>query len=178
MAKLTYRGYCISQKWETAPPQPDQFEFVHPDYDGPPDRRCGCGVNLKDVCEKIDELVREEITKRLADDVPADIAAFAVEFCLVYEISGTSDPMYVANIAALEMNRGDGHGWFLAGTGNTSADPALTLYDRLRRSYAVCIARSGARVELLGELVGELTRRDVGSEARQPAVKGEPSAHS
>ena len=37
-------------------PQPDEWSFVHRDYDGPEDNRCGTGTTLEDIYQQIREL--------------------------------------------------------------------------------------------------------------------------
>lgn len=41
-------------------------------------------------------------------DVPADIRRLAERICRSYGIRGICDPMYLANIIAVETGRGDG----------------------------------------------------------------------
>lgn len=37
-------------------PQPDEWSFVHRDYDGPEDGRCGFATTLEDIYQQIREL--------------------------------------------------------------------------------------------------------------------------
>lgn len=44
--------------------------------------------------------------------VPEDVMAASIHLVRAYGLWGTSDPMYVANVIALHMGRGDGKGAF------------------------------------------------------------------
>lgn len=153
---MRYRGYQIDQNWQgnSGRRQPDTFTFVHPDYDGPEDNRYGHAPDLKQAHELIDELVREDLRDKLSDSVPPAIADFAIEVCLRFGINGSSDPMYVANIAALEFNEGNGQGVFVHGVGNKHGDPCTMLYERLMVSYSSCITDG----QLFGELIQTLVK--------------------
>ena len=48
-------------------------------------------------------------------DVPADIRKAAERIVGSYGIRGICDPMYIANVIALELGRGDGHSNFTKG---------------------------------------------------------------
>ncbi len=69
-----------------------------------------------DIYEKIKKYRND--TKEFFDsafaghDVPVDIRRVSERICMSYGINGTSDPMYIANIIALELGRGDGKGNF------------------------------------------------------------------
>lgn len=57
--RQVYRDYEIVRRYVTfrGPPQPDEWDWSHPDYDGPGDRRCGCDPTLADCRESIDALI-------------------------------------------------------------------------------------------------------------------------
>ena len=44
--------------------------------------------------------------------LPYDVKRLATRICRAYGIRGICDPMYIANVAALELGRGDGVGNF------------------------------------------------------------------
>jgi len=57
-----YRDYMIIRRWitrETDQPQFDEWEYVHEDYDGPGDPRCGYARSLGECREKINDLEDE-----------------------------------------------------------------------------------------------------------------------
>jgi hypothetical protein len=45
-------------------------------------------------------------------NVPADIKRLASRLCRSYGINGICDPMYIANVIALELGMGDGQSHF------------------------------------------------------------------
>jgi hypothetical protein len=45
-------------------------------------------------------------------NTPEDIKRLSIRLCRSYSIKGICDPMYIANIIALELGRGDGQGNF------------------------------------------------------------------
>lgn len=53
--------------------------------------------------------------------VPDDIKRLATRICRSYGIRGICDPMYIANVAAVELKRGDGFGNFKDGGLNAEA---------------------------------------------------------
>ena len=57
-----YRGYIIERRWvtKTGKPQPDEWGFVHDDFDGPGDARAGYGPTLQACMTWIDELEDDE----------------------------------------------------------------------------------------------------------------------
>lgn len=44
--------------------------------------------------------------------VPEDIKKLSIRICQSYGINGICDPMYIANVIAFEMGRGDGQSNF------------------------------------------------------------------
>lgn len=44
--------------------------------------------------------------------VPEDIKKLSIRICQSYGINGICDPMYIANVIAFEMGRGDGQSKF------------------------------------------------------------------
>lgn len=69
-----------------------------------------------DIYEKIKKY--QDDTKAWFDaafaghDIPSDIRRVSERICMSYGIRGICDPMYIANIIALELGRGDGKGNF------------------------------------------------------------------
>ena len=64
---------------------------------------------------KSEEFFTEAFTNpvtRQPYDVPADIRKLSIRICRSYDICGICDPMYIANVIAVELNRGDGQGNF------------------------------------------------------------------
>ena len=47
-------------------------------------------------------------------NVPDDIRRLSERLCMSYNIGGICDPMYIANVIALETGRGDGKGNFFS----------------------------------------------------------------
>jgi len=89
MDKTTYRGYVIQRKWRTTgdDPQPDEFEFTHPDYDGPPNPNCGFGTTNQECRNWIDELLLPKTIEDMAllsqqDEIFADWLANSVDIAL------------------------------------------------------------------------------------------------
>ena len=61
------------------------------------------------------EFFREAFTNPMTgtpQNVPADIRKLSERLCRSYNIRGICDPMYIANVIALELGRGDGMGKF------------------------------------------------------------------
>jgi hypothetical protein len=54
-----YRRCSIIRNWvtRTGSPQPDEWEWVHDEYTGSDDRRCGCGPTVDECIEQIDEVL-------------------------------------------------------------------------------------------------------------------------
>ena len=89
MGKTTYRGYTITRKWRSTGDhaQPDEFTFIHPDYDGPPNPNCGFGTTNKECRNWIDELLMPKTIEDLAllaqqDAVVADWLRNAIDIAL------------------------------------------------------------------------------------------------
>ena len=51
-------------------------------------------------------------------DVPADLRRAAERLCVAYGIRGICDPMYIANVIAMELGRGNGQSEFTPTHGN------------------------------------------------------------
>lgn len=73
--------------------------------------------------------------------LPQQLRTFAEAFCTRFEVRGTSDPMYCANVAAFVTGLGDGSGNFDAVKTPTEEDIA-TVADRLLFAYSTCIAKA------------------------------------
>lgn len=76
-------------------------------------------MNVNDLIrqhnEKKEAFYKEAFTNpvtRQPYDVPKDIKRLATRICESYGIKGICDPMYIANIIALETGRGDGQSKF------------------------------------------------------------------
>jgi len=54
-----YRDYKISYDPPPVPTRAWDYQFVHIDYDGPPDERCGTAPSLEDAKRQIDEIIAE-----------------------------------------------------------------------------------------------------------------------
>ncbi len=66
---------------------------------------------IRDHCARDAAFFTEAFTDpvtRHTYDIPSDIKRLATRLCRSYGISGLCDPMYIANVIAVEMGRGDG----------------------------------------------------------------------
>lgn len=80
-------------------------------------------------------------------DVPADLRRLSEAVCNRFDISGICDPMYIANVAAFELGRGDGRGVFhdADSTAKEAFDARLAqVANRLLFAYSSCIPVSEA----------------------------------
>lgn len=74
------------------------------------------------------------------------VREFAVDFCRRYNICGTSDPGYVANVAAKGLGVGDGDGhYFGREIDRPEPEQLVELSTRLQFSYRTAIAKSGEK---------------------------------
>lgn len=91
--------------------------------------------------------------------VPSDIRYLAESICTQFNIKGLSDPMYIANIIALETNLGDGFGNFNGnGLHTVSSEDGLKVSRRLVNSYTTslsAIMTIDAAIMTIDELVGD-----------------------
>lgn len=70
------------------------------------------GPAVDDATRKwLDEAFTNPVTGQ-PYNVPDDIRRAAERVVMAYGIRGLSDPMYIANVIAVELGRGDGHGGF------------------------------------------------------------------
>lgn len=102
-------------------------------------------------------------------DAPPDLRAFSTFLCRQHGIRGLCDPMYIANVTALEMGRGDGQGVFYAHAEpsmldrqESFRDDARRLAERLCFSYSSTILpgrNEGERVRCVQEAVLEILVR-------------------
>ena len=76
-------------------------------------------------------------------NVPEDIRGFSVWFCRTFQINGICDPMYVCNVTAMHLGRGDGQSNFGDGLGDGPGDRHTAAYRRLYGAYTTCIIASG-----------------------------------
>lgn len=64
---------------------------------------------------EIEDFFKEAFTNpvtRQPYDVPEDIKRLSRRLCQSYGIKGICDPMYIANVIAMELGRGDGQSNF------------------------------------------------------------------
>lgn len=74
--------------------------------------------------------------------LPADIRLFSESVCNRFTISGICDPMYIANVTAFELGRGDGCGAFFspdADARDNSQERLNRVLDRLAFAYSSCV---------------------------------------
>ena len=69
------------------------------------------------------------------------LRTFAEAFCMRFDVRGICDPLYCANIAAVETGLGDGRGNFFSDTTPTEEGIAK-VGDRLLFAYSTCIANA------------------------------------
>lgn len=100
----------------------------------------------------------------ITEDVPSDIRTFAEWFISWYGIDGICDPMYVCNITAMLLNRGNGCNDFEPGIGETHDNPRKTIIERLSFSFSTSIERSGRETAHIG------TALDIFDRAIRPLV--------
>lgn len=94
--------------------------------------------------------------EHIDSNVPEDIRSFSIWFCKTYWINGICDPMYVCNVIAMYLGRGDGMGQFGDGlcdpyamddAGRSLLDDSVdrfkAAYGRLYGAYTTCIIDSG-----------------------------------
>lgn len=91
-------------------------------------------------------------------DVPRDIKALAQALCVQHNIRGISDPLYIANVIAVEMGRGDGCSVFFDEPQPSRSDRAESfdadverLAKRLSHAYSSSIQYSFANDEATRE---------------------------
>lgn len=91
--------------------------------------------------------------QHFAQNIPDNIRSASEAICRQFTISGTSDPMYVANIIALELRLGDGQGKFSSQHGAEAPGfndgDVKGLAGRLRSSYSKNINGAGT-AEIVG----------------------------
>lgn len=71
--------------------------------------------------------------------VPADMRALSEWFCTRFDVRGVCDPMYVANVAAVELQIGNGRGEFTGEAPKGGAEALWRLARRLHYAYATCV---------------------------------------
>jgi hypothetical protein len=78
------------------------------------------------------------------DNPHKTVREFAVDFCRRYNICGTGDPGYIANVAAKGLGLGDGSGhYFGREIRRPEPEQLVEVSTRLQFSYATSIAESG-----------------------------------
>jgi hypothetical protein len=81
--------------------------------------------------------------------MPSDLRRFSESVCNRFSISGICDPMYIANVTAFEMGKGDGCSNFHAMDAEARERFTVNLdrvVERLAFSYSSCI--QGAKQQL------------------------------
>jgi hypothetical protein len=68
-------------------------------------------VNKKIDHDFFDKAFYNELARK-PYDIPADLRKASERICHAYGIRGICDPMYIANVIALEIGRGDGRSNF------------------------------------------------------------------
>lgn len=74
-----------------------------------------------------------------ANEVSADMRAIAEWFCTHFDINGLCDPMYIANVSAVELDVGDGMGNFTGASTKGDVGAFERLATRLMGSYRTCV---------------------------------------
>lgn len=73
--------------------------------------------------------------------MPADLRQFSEAVCNRFSISGICDPMYIANVTAFELGRGDGRSVFFEASAEAREDAQARLSrlaERLSFAYSSC----------------------------------------
>ena len=55
-AEMKYKGYTITHNPKPIPVRSHDYDFVHEDYDGYGDPRCGTAASVEAAKEEIDEI--------------------------------------------------------------------------------------------------------------------------
>ena len=63
---MKYRGFIISCDPKPIPSRSFDWDYVHEDYDGPGDHRCGSCASKESAMVEIDEFIRGEQEEELA----------------------------------------------------------------------------------------------------------------
>lgn len=104
--------------------------------------------------------------------VPPQLRHMSERMCREFNIRGICDPMYIANIAAVEFGMGDGRGTFAERPVCPESIAIEALAKRLRFSYSTCIGRNTALVlPLLKEEVSN-ARWNVLTTSERPSFSG------
>lgn len=89
------------------------------------------------------------------EPLPADIRSMSIEVCKQFRIKGVCDPLYIANVAAVELDRGDGRGQFYPPRSERTDDHAARLdklANRLSSVYPSMQGKAGAVRPLLAQV--------------------------
>jgi len=87
--------------------------------------------------------------------VPPQLRTMAERMCRAFNICGTSDPMYIANVVALELGAGDGCSHFYDKVVRAESSAIEKLAQRFSFSYSTCIAgKALALRQLLADELG------------------------
>ncbi|WP_371436216.1 hypothetical protein [Polaromonas sp.] len=81
--------------------------------------------------------------------VPTWLRNFSERICREFNINGSADPMYIANVAAVELDQGDGRSRFTERWSAPSPAAVTKLVDRLMQSYSANIPRTSLRVRTI-----------------------------
>ena len=57
---IHYKGYKIEKVLKPIPSRKMDWDYVHEDYDGPEDNRCGCAASIEECKSDIDEIISED----------------------------------------------------------------------------------------------------------------------
>ena len=74
--------------------------------------------------------------------VPADIRAASEKIVTQHQIGGICDPMYIANVTAFELQRGDGKGMFYPAASLLESDDRERLLDSVAKRLAFSYSSS------------------------------------
>lgn len=86
-------------------------------------------------------------------NVPEPLRRFSESLCSQYTIRGICDPMYVANVAGVELGVGDGCGTFGEfDSDRVDSEKIHRLAKRLVFSYSTCISAGGGDVGSIEKL--------------------------
>jgi len=74
-----------------------------------------------------------------ANTVSPDMRAIAEWFCSHFDVNGLCDPMYIANVSAVELDVGDGMGNFTGASPKGGEAAFQRLGTHLMGSYRTCV---------------------------------------
>ncbi|WP_282366418.1 hypothetical protein [Pseudomonas sp. PS02290] len=107
--------------------------------------------------------------------LPSTLRNFAQAFCMRFDVRGICDPLYCANVAAVETGLGDGCSNFDPVKSPTEAD-IVKVADRLLFSYATCIAK--ACTGTTQETIAMMLRKALAGASLDELLKATPPSPS